>query len=230
MEDSAENVDTIEEITMTAGASLKPRAAEAFRQLWASLFYSGRMTGKSVLVCSAGRHEGASTIASGLALAGGEPGGVARVALVDLNFRNPSLHGLLGLAQSPGIGEILLNGTSIEEAAKTVNENLDVYTVGNVESRVLGILKNDKLAKFVSQLENTYDNIVIDVAAVNHFPDAQVLAGVVKNTVLVAHTEQTPREVVAEAKKRIEASGGALVGLVLNLRSYPIPRFLYRRV
>ena len=61
-------------------------------------------------------------------------------------------------------------------------------------------------------------------------PDAQVLAGVVKNTVLVAHTEQTPREVVAEAKKRIEASGGALVGLVLNLRSYPIPRFLYRRV
>ncbi len=70
----------------------------------------------------------------------------------------------------------------------------------------------------------------MDVAAANHFPDAQVLAGKVREVVLVLRTEQTPREAVAQAKKRLEAGGGKLVGLVMNLRTYPIPQFLYKRV
>jgi len=38
------------------------------------------------------------------------------------------------------------------------------------------------------------------------------------------------REAVAQAKKRIESGGGKVVGVVLNMRTFPIPNFLYRRV
>ena len=37
-------------------------------------------------------------------------------------------------------------------------------------------------------------------------------------------------QALALAKKRLEANGAHLAGVVLNLRSYPIPKFLYRRV
>jgi capsular exopolysaccharide synthesis family protein len=210
--------------------SLSPKADEVFRGLWASLFYSGRTVGKSVLICSADRGEGASTVACGLALAGSTPAGGARVALVDLNLRNPALHRMLDVPLSPGIGEIVIGGRAAESAARRVNTSLDLYSIGELGSHRLEVLRSPRLREFLSVLRDGYDHVLVDVASVNAHPDAQVLAGLVRDVVLVAYTDRTPREAAAQAQKRLESGGGRLVGLVLNLRKYPIPRFLYRRV
>ncbi len=230
-EDMAESVaESVPNKDVTIRATLKSSAEDVFRGLWASLFYSGRMGGKSVLICSANPGEGASTIACGLALSGTSAGGVSRVALVDFNLRNPSMHRILGASQSPGIGEILVEGLGAESAAQRVNASLDVYTAGKVDGRTLDVLRSDALAGFLSNLNEGYDHVLIDVAPANPFPDAQVLASTVKDVVLVVETDRSPREAVAQAKKRLEAAGARLVGLVMNLRTYPIPKFLYRRV
>ncbi len=213
-----------------SSAVLSDPAGRIFRELWVSLFYSGRVVGKTVMICSARPREGASTIACGLALAGAAPSGVARVALLDFNLRSPSLHEMLPVVQSPGIGEIILEGLAPESAAQRVSEGLDVYSVGNAGERFFEILRAEGLSEFIETLIGGYDHVIIDTSAVNHHPDAQILAGIAKNAVLVSHSERTPREAVAQAKKRIEAGGGSLAGLVLNLRTYPIPKFLYSRV
>ena len=224
MEQTTQNNDT------SPAASLKRGAEEIFRAMWASLFYSERSIGKGVLICSSDRSEGASTIACGLALAGSMPSGVARVALVDFNLRNPALHKMLNLEQSPGIGEIIVDGLAPESAAQRLNASLDVYTAGKIDDRALEILRSNALGSFLNILSDGYDHVLVDVAPVNHFPDAQVLVGMLKDVVLVAHTDRTPREAVAQAKKRLESGGGKIAGLVLNLRTYPIPKFLYKRV
>ncbi|MCJ7544474.1 MAG: CpsD/CapB family tyrosine-protein kinase [Phycisphaerae bacterium] len=223
--------ETIAPMEGAGRASLRAgQTDEVFRRLWASLFYSGRPVGKSVMVCAADEGEGASTIACGLALAGSTPAGSARVALVDFNLRGPTVHRLLRAPQAPGVSEILVQGLAPESAAQRVNTSLDFYAVGNPTGRLPEVLRNDKLSEFLSTLADGYDHVLVDVAAVNHYPDAQVLAGVVKDVLLVAYTDRTPREAVAQAKKRLESSGGRVVGLVLNMRTYPIPGFLYRRV
>jgi capsular exopolysaccharide synthesis family protein len=223
--------ETIAPMEGAARASLRTgQTEEVFRGLWASLFYSGRSVGKTVLVCSADEGEGASTIASGLALAGSTPAGTARVALVDFNLRDPVIHRLLKVQPSTGVSEVLLDDVAPESVAQRVNTSLDVYAVGNTTGRLLQVLRSRRLSGFLSTLADGYDYVLVDAAAVNHYPDAQGLAGVVKDVVLVAHTDRTPREAVAQAKKRLESSGGRLVGLVLNMRTYPIPGFLYRRV
>jgi len=211
-------------------ATLKPKAQEVFSGLWVSLFYSGRVSGKTVLICSSTRKEGASTIACGLAVAGAAPTGAARVALVDFNLRNPSLHKMLRAQGAPGIGQVLLEGLAPESAAKQINSGLDLYTVGSADDRFFELLKAEALKKFLDTLRDGYDHVILDAAPVNQFPDAQILADVVGDVVLVARTESTPREAIAQAKKRIEAGGGRLVGTVLNLRTYPIPKFLYNRI
>ncbi len=213
-----------------ARATLREQAEEIFRGLWASLFYSGRPVGKSLILCSADAKEGVSTLACGLALAGSTPAGSSRVALVDFNIRDPALHRLFGAKPTPGVAEILVEGLAPEAAAQRINTSLDVYAVGNTGQRRLEVLRSDKLGAFLATLADGYDQVLVDVAAVNHYPDAQVLAGVVKDVVLVARTDRTPREAVAQAKKRLEMGGGRIVGLVLNMRTYPIPGFLYRRV
>jgi len=230
MEETTEQTTEQTQQSPAVSASLKGKAEDIFRGLWASLFYSGRVGGKTVLTCSADRREGASTIACGLALAGSDPEGASRVALVDLNLRHPAVHKLLGLKEGPGVAEIVLEGNDPASAAQSVSGGLDVYTCGNAAGRSLAVLRNPRLAEFLAQLVERYDYVLIDAAPANPFPDAQVLAGIVKDVLLVARTEQTPREAVALAKKRLESGGARIAGVVLNLRTYPIPRFLYRRV
>jgi capsular exopolysaccharide synthesis family protein len=211
-------------------ATLKSKSAEIFSSLWASLFYSGRVTGKNVLFCSSDRQEGATTIAAALAVAGSTPSGAARVALVDFNLRNPMIHKLLRLKPAPGISEIITDSLDPASVAQRVSSGLDVYVAGEAAERSLELLRSPTVGDFLQALQEGYDHVLVDVAAANHFPDAQVLAGKVREVVLVLRTEQTPREAVAQAKKRLEAGGGKLVGLVMNLRTYPIPQFLYKRV
>ena len=211
-------------------AQLDGKAEDIFRGMWASLFYSGRISGKAVMLTSAARGEGATTAACALAISGSGPAGGARVALVDFNLRQPAVHKTLGLPQGPGLTEVLLGGQDIDSVARRVNDNLDVFTVGALEKKSLGLLRSDAVRKFFDQLAEKYDHVLIDAAAVNHYPDAQVLAGVLKEAVLVVHSDITPREAVGQAKKRIVAGGGKLVGLIMNMRTYPIPNFLYNRV
>jgi len=209
-------------------ASLSAPARDAFGGLWASLFFAGRPHGKTLMLCAPGG-EGASTVSAGLALAGSDAVGSGRIALIDLNVRSPALQRIFRLEQGPGIGEIIVDGADWSSAARRVNPALDVFTAGAVSGRTLDLLGGDKIEEFLRAVSERYDHVLLDVAAANHFPDAQVLAGVAGEAVLVVRAGQTPREAVGAAKRRIEAGGGSVIGLVLNLRTYPIPRFLYRR-
>jgi len=222
--------ETVQRRQAPPRATLSGQAEELFRAMWASLFYSGRQIGKRLLVCSANQGEGASTIVCGLGLAGSGPTGAARVALVDFNLRRPALHRMIGAKAAPGLAEIIAEGLPPESAAQRVNEGLDVYAAGNVAGRTLEVLRNGRLAELIATLSDGYDHVLVDAAAVNHFPDAQVLASVVRDIVLVAHSQRTAREAVAQARRSLEAGGGRIVGVVLNMRTYPIPKFLYQRL
>jgi len=136
----------------------------------------------------------------------------------------------MGLNQSPGVTETLLDGQDIASVVQTVNENLHVITAGSVAGRSLELLKSDALKSFFERLLNDYDYVIVDSAPANAFPDARILSGVLKDAALVIKSDAIPREAVAQAKKRIESGGGKVVGVVLNMRTFPIPNFLYRRV
>jgi len=223
-------VEAIQSMATKPRAKLGEKAQDVFVSLWASLFYSGKTVGKSLIVCAGGSGEGASTVACGLAMAGSAPIGSARVALVDFNLRSPTVHQVFGLPQSPGIGEIVMEKLPPESAAQRVCEGLDVYTAGKLQKRSPDSLRSQAVAELLSTLAGGYDQVIVDVAPVNQYPDAAAIVSVVKDAVLVAHTDRTPREAVVQAKKRLENAGGRLVGIVLNLRTYPIPKFLYKRV
>jgi len=214
----------------TSRASLSKRSAEIFRDIWASLFYSGQASSKGIVLTSSSRGEGVTTMACGLAISGSGPDAGAKVALVDFNLRSPEVHKLMGLNQSPGVTETLLDGQDIASVVQTVNENLHVITAGSVAGRSLELLKSDALKSFFERLLNDYDYVIVDSAPANAFPDARILSGVLKDAALVIKSDAIPREAVAQAKKRIESGGGKVVGVVLNMRTFPIPNFLYRRV
>jgi len=213
-----------------ARATLSPKAQNVFSSLWASLFYSGKVSGKAVMVCSAIRQEGATTTACALSLAGSIPAGADRVALVDFNIHTPTVHRIFKLNPGPGVCEIITESLDPASVVQRVSSGLDVYVAGDGAGRSLNILKSPNAGEFFKMLAEGYDYIIVDAGAVNHYPDAQILTATIPDVLLVSRAEKTPREAVAQAKKRLEAAGGTIAGLVMNLRTYPIPRFLYKRV
>ena len=217
--------------TQPAAAVLSRKADDVFRGLWASVFYARPTPPKSVLVCSANHREGATVVACGLALSGAGRAEGARVALVDFNLRTPRVDRQLRLTNGAGVSDVLSGEADLGRALQRVGPGqLDVLTAGERSERLLDVLQTEKVRQLLEQLQSRYEKVVIDAAPVNQYPDAQVLGGLVGGVVLVARYRHTPRESLLQAKRRLELGDAKVLGAVLNMRTYPIPTFVYRRV
>lgn len=201
-------------------------------QLWGSVFFAAERTApKTLLVTGAETGEGATQIAAGLAIVGAESNSELKLLLVDFNLRDPQLAHVLGVQTAAGLAEVVRGDTPIQDAVYATGiDNLALLPAGQQTDQPLALFRNPKLRTVLTDLAAAYDHLIIDAAAANRYPDAQILAGLVDGTILVTRTGVTRRETVAEAKKRIEQSRGRLLGIVLNRRQFPIPGFLYRRM
>jgi Mrp family chromosome partitioning ATPase len=89
--------------------------AEAFRMLRTNLEFV-RLNGgvRTIVVTSAVEREGKSTTVANLAVALARGG--QHVALVDLDLRRPSLHRFFGAETAPGLTQVALGRTTLQEA------------------------------------------------------------------------------------------------------------------
>jgi len=228
-----------------AAATLSKPAEEVFKGLWTSVFSTPEAP-KSLLVCSSNRQEGATTIACGLAIAesigqSGNTGQVnnqteqfkpaGKVVLIDFNIRHPSISDMLMLSNGRGISDVLVGQIGLDEALQRVGPGaLDVLCAGSQCDKVVEIFQPERIRTVLEELSRRYEHVIVDSAPVNLYPDSQVLAKMVEQIVLVALYKRTSREALLQTKKNLTLAGGRIAGVVLNARTYPIPRFVYRRV
>ena len=69
--------------------------------------------------------------------------------------------------------------------------------------------------------------MIVDGPPITVYSDAAILAPLVDGVVLVVEAEKTRWEVVSQAKRTLEESGGRILGAVLNRQRYHIPPALY---
>jgi len=215
------------------GRRVRERAEGELGQLWANVFFSSEQPPpRTVMVTAARRRDGATQIAVALALVGAESGREHRIALVDFNLRNPGVAGALGLSDSPGLTDVLEGRVPLEVALRNLrlrNGNvLHLLTAGPLVDHPLGLLRSRQTQAMLAQFRDRYEYTIIDVTAANAHPDPQIVGALVDGALLVARAGDTPRETVAEARKRLEHAGVRCLGLVLNQRMHPIPGFVYR--
>lgn len=212
---------------------IRPQSAPEIGQLWGSIFFSAEQAPpKAVVVTAARRGDGATQIATSLAIVGAEANRELSICLVDFNIRKPGVSNVLGISPNHGLTDVL-NGTCSLEAAMHAlvlknGNTLNVLAAGPLAEQPLGMLKSRQVKALLSQLRERFDHTIIDTASANAYPDAQVLGSQVDGALLVVRASETPRETVAEAKKRLDFAGVRCLGLVLNQRSDPIPSLLYR--
>lgn len=200
-------------------------ATEAYRYLRARLHPRPRADsakgGVVLLVAGARGLEGRTSVAANLATAFACAG--AKVILVDADTRRPSLSGVFGAGRGPGLGDLLAERASLQEAAVPTNvPGLRLVAAGEETGQTSDMLESPRLQQGFARMKAAADVIVVDSAPVLEVSDALRLARVSGLVVVVADPRRTRREDVSSAAEQIRAVGpGTIVGVLNRTPSWP---------
>jgi capsular exopolysaccharide synthesis family protein len=151
----------------------------------------------------------------------------AKVLLIDLDLRRPSVAHALGLSahDSPGLVDTLLQGhTSVSEVLRYYPQfNLTVLPAGKVSEVPHQVLKSPRLEEVFAEMRQQYDYIIVDTPPLLPFPDCQLITRWLDGFVMIIAAHRTPREMVEAAIPLVESE--KMVGLIFTGNDHSMPDY-----
>lgn len=192
--------------------------ADYFKQLYQRIFHSRNGSSpRVILVTSARRGEGKTTVAANLALVAARMPGRGAL-LVEADPRGGDLFRTFGLRmKAEGLLEALESGKDPSSFILQFKLGmLDVLPLGVPGSDAAELISSDRIGEVVRGLVQRYPHsvIIIDGSSVLHAPDPLVLARHVDGVVLVVRADVTPREQIERARDLLGPEN--VIGVVLN--------------
>lgn len=193
-------------------------AAEMFRTLRTNirLAQSTGLKCPVVLVTSNVNDEGKSHVAINLAISMAMLG--KKVALLEMDFRKPSLAKYLNLSSQGSLTDYLSNKAYMLEdvIVDSSIKNLDVLPVSVAPSNPSELLQSDRVEALFADLRERYDYVVIDSAPVSVVSDTFLLGGMADMTVYVVRANYTTFEMIDFINKIYEQERLPKMLAVLN--------------
>jgi succinoglycan biosynthesis transport protein ExoP len=182
--------------------------------------------GLALLVTSSVSDEGRSIVAANLAICIAQTG--RKVLLVDADCRSSVQHKLLDLDAQMGLVDVLAGNAAWSDVVKnTFIDNLYAITSGvehafslsDRESRERdpsALLISPRLEDFTKLSKEQFDFIIFDSPSAILASESAAIGSKVDGVVLVIRANDTKKDIILQAKQRIQNSGGNILGAVLN--------------
>jgi capsular exopolysaccharide synthesis family protein len=191
-----------------------PLNVEQFRCLAATLLQAQlQQSIKSVLVTSASPGDGKSHVALNLALTLAESYG-RRVILVDADLRRPSLHNVLRVPGTGGLGEALHAAGPNRVATIPITPRLKLLPAGVANSNPLQGLSSDRMKRIVADAAAEFEWVIVDAPPVGVLADARLVSEMVDGVLLVVRANVTQFPDLQAASETIGRE--RILGLVMN--------------
>jgi capsular exopolysaccharide synthesis family protein len=193
-----------------------PAFSEAFRAMRTNvLFSSADQDSRSLVITSTGPREGKSMVAANLALVLAQTG--SRVLLIDADMRKPKLHDIFGLAQEPGLSNLLVgNAKKSESVRKTSVPGLFVVTAGRTPPNPAELVGSARFTDFLISLKEHFDWVILDTPPVMAVTDAALIAHHVSGVLFVIGADMTSRHAARRAVDSLEQAQAHFIGAALN--------------
>ena len=156
------------------------------------------MNTRVVLVSSATRGEGKTTLATHLARRLGRTG--AHTLLVDFDFGKPSLHTVFAIPNETGLNEVLRGQCDLDKVVQPTDmDNLCVLTTGRRRPDSLSMLANGAAAALFEKARAEFEFVVVNGSPILPVVDARLASQHVDMVVMAVRRDvsQTPKVLAA---------------------------------
>jgi polysaccharide biosynthesis transport protein len=196
---------------------IQSMTVEAFLHLCVTLRLRNKNPVRTLAVLSARRGEGKSTVAYHLAksLASLQPG----VLLIDGDLRHPTLHEKANCRNDIGLGDVLADSVTLDQAVVHLAPGLDVLTSRSDGSNPILLLQSG-FERMLVRARERYGMVIVDAPALSAVSDGFIVAAQVDGSLLVVTANETEE---AGARKAIAQLGligvDNVLGVVVNKES-----------
>lgn len=169
---------------------------------------------RKIGITSANRGEGKSTVAINLAYTISATN--SKVLLIDLDLRLPSINKKLKTEYKYGIVDYLAGDATEEQIIyKTNSGKWDIIFSGSIPPTPAEIIGSSKMKKYISQLEEKYDFIIIDLPPVNVVSDASVAKDITDGFILVVRENYSDKRSLSDCLRQLDFLNTNILGYVL---------------
>lgn len=196
---------------------IKSPVVEAYRTLQLNFsFFNPDKEFKKVLITSSAPGEGKTLTSINIAQLYAREG--TKTLLIDCDLRRPMIHNALNIPQEPGLTNALVNRIEDWETyiQKCHYENLFILTSGALPPNPSELLRSQKMATLLKQLEDEYQLLVFDGPPVISVTDSLILGQKIDGALLVLRSGKVHRDAAQKAKKLLETGNINIVGALLN--------------
>jgi capsular exopolysaccharide synthesis family protein len=185
---------------------------EAMRRLPA---HFARHPIKTLLVTSASANEGKTSIVANAASVLARSGN--NVVAVDGDLREPALHAAFGLPNTVGLSDVLRTEIPLESAIQSFEPGrLSVVTSGALSADAHELLGSRRMEMALAELEDAFDAVIVDSPPFLPVSDAAILAGTVRQVLVVVSRGQSRRDAVTRMLHDLARIEANVIGVVIN--------------
>ncbi|MEM9585864.1 MAG: polysaccharide biosynthesis tyrosine autokinase [Planctomycetota bacterium] len=191
--------------------------AEAFR-LGRTLLLPDIQSGdlRTIGFTSPMQGDGKSTIVANFAVSFAQIG--LKVLVVDGDLRRPSAHRYFSIPIADGLRDVLEGNLDLDSGVKATElDNVSVLTAGAETKDASEKLQSPKFDELLAELKKSFDVILVDLPPVLAVSDPVVALPRLDGGIMVVRVAQARRDEVVNTMRRVSASGGNLVGCMLNV-------------
>lgn len=190
-------------------------AAEQYRSLRTRIKSAGDGRAlRAIIVTSPNKGDGKSLTASNLAVTMAQEF-QQRVLLLDADLRRPSIHRLFGIPDTPGLSDVLMGGTGLDEALVAVPDlRLTILPSGIVPMHPAELLGSAAMRRTLDTLRTQFDRILIDMPPVGPLADVAIASPMADGILMIVRAGVTPKPAIERALSGLDMA--KVFGLVLN--------------
>ena len=200
---------------LVAAGAPQSIAAEQYRLLRTRVIRAenGRPC-RTIIITSPNKGDGKSLTAANLALTMAQDP-TQRVLVLDGDLRRPSIHRLFGIAETPGLSDVLMGGASLEDALVTIPDHrLTVLPSGLIPTQPAELLGSNGMRRLLDTLRTRFDRVLIDMPPVEPLADVAIALAMADGLLMIVRAGVTPKPAIERALASID--GAKVLGLVLN--------------